>query len=643
MTATRDVYLVDVALDEARERFFSALGNPPLATECVALSEALDRVTARPVVARLSSPHYHACAMDGIAVASSATRGAREASPVVLRLGTEAIGVDTGDPLPPGCDAVIMIEDVEQRDGGTIAIRAAAPPGQHVRGIGEDVIASEVVVAARRRLRPVDLAAIASTGISEIEVVHRPRVGIVTTGTELVDPSVPVPPRGAILDSNGVLLEASVRHFGGIPQRYPRVVDDEAQLMAALDRAVAECDIVVINAGSSAGTADFTARIFARRGELLIHGVAIRPGHPIVLAVADEGQRIVPLLGIPGYPVSAAICADLFLRPVIERFAQLDPPAEEEIDVVLARKIYSSLGEEEYVRAVAARIGDRLVAFPLQRGAAMIVTLSRANCLITIPRFQEGLHPGTTVRARTLRSRAAIDRAVLAVGSHDVAIDLLAAAVAARNIEITAANVGSIAGIVALANGATHFAGTHVLDPRTQTYNDGAVRRYGPREDVALVHFAEREQGLIVAPGNPLALRGLEDVAQRRARFINRQKDAGTRILLDVLLARAGIEPDAIEGYERIEFTHVGVAALVADGTVDCGLGIRAAAAVFGCGFVPLAREPYELALLARDLEEPRIHCIIGALRSPALRDEIERLDGYDCSRAGDIRIVAGR
>jgi putative molybdopterin biosynthesis protein len=643
MTIGRDVYLVDVPLEDARARFFAALGEVRDApSERVALSDALDRVTAKPVTARLSSPHYHACAMDGFAVASAATRGAREGEPVVLRRGEAAVLVDTGDPLPPQCDAVIMIEEVEERDDGTIAIRAPAAPGQHVRGIGEDVVASEVVVGARRRLRPADLAAIASTGICEIDVIRRPRVGIITTGTELVDPSIAAPPRGAILDSNGVLLEACVRSYGGIPQRYPRVVDDESKILAALDRALAECDVAIINAGSSAGTEDFTARIFEARGELLVHGVAIRPGHPLVLAVTQKGERTIPLLGIPGYPVSAAVCAEQFLRPLIERMAGLDTFAHEEIEVVVARKIFSSFGEDEYVRAVAARIDDQVVAFPLQRGAATIAALSRANCLIVVPRFQEGIHAGTKVRAQALRSRGAIERALLIVGSHDVAIDLLAAALAADGIEITAANVGSVAGLIALANGATHLAGTHILDRETRTYNRAAVRRYGPKEAVALIHLADREQGLIVAPGNPLGLRSLQDIARKRARYVNRQKDAGTRILLDALLADEGLAPAAIAGYERIELTHVGVAALVADGSVDCGLGIRAAATVLGCDFVSLVWEPYELALPARNLETRRVTAILGALSTDELRSAIERLGGYRCARAGEVSLVEG-
>jgi putative molybdopterin biosynthesis protein len=636
----REIFLHDIPLEDARARFFAALESAGVRiddVERVTLDDALDRVTAAPVFARLSSPHYHACAMDGIAVAAARTAGARETAPLELELGREAFIVDTGDPLPPGTDAVVMIEQVEARANGRVAIRAAVAPFDHVRPIGEDVVATEAVVARRRTLEPADLAAIASAGITSVEVVRRPRIAIITTGDELVDPDVVRPERGAILDSNGVLLAASVRRYGGTAVRYPRVRDDRGELRAAIERALRECDVVVVNAGSSAGREDFTARVFGELGTVLVHGVAIRPGHPLVLALAHEGT---PLLGIPGYPVSAAICADLFLRPLIERLAQREAPDDSIVEVELTRKLFSPLGEDEFVRAVAARVGPRLVATPLRRGAGVITSLSRANCLITIPRFSEGAPAGTKLPARALRPRATIERTLLAVGSHDVALDLLAGAIAGDGVPLVSANVGSIAGLVALRDGATHLAGTHVLDRASGTYNDAAVRRYGPAERVALVHFAQREQGLIVAPGNPLGLRSLADVAACGARYVNRQKDAGTRMLLDALLEREGLEQTQIAGYDRIEFTHLAVAALVADGSADCGIGIRAAARALACDFVPLAFEPYELALLARDLDDPRIARVLAALASPALRAQIEALGGYDASAAGTVRFV---
>ncbi|MBD5653717.1 MAG: molybdopterin biosynthesis protein, partial [Candidatus Eremiobacteraeota bacterium] len=438
-----------------------------------------------------------------------------------------------------------------------------------------------------------------------------------------------------------VLLAAAVRRFGGVAVRVGRVPGDAGALGAAVPRAVAECDIVVVNAGSAAGRDDYTSTVFARLGDVLVHGVAIRPGHPVVLALAhgSAGRRI-PLFGIPGYPVSAALCAELFLQPVVERLAHVEPADSATFDVTLTRKLFSPLGEDEFVRVVAARVGERVVAVPLRRGAGVITSLSRANAIVTISRFTEGAHAGTTFAARALRSRGSIERTMLAVGSHDVAIDLLAGALAERGLELVSANVGSIAGIVALGEGSTHFAGTHVLDAATGSYNDSAIRRYAPGARIALIAFATREQGLIVRRGNPLALQSLADVAARRARYVNRQKDAGTRMLLDALLARDRISPAAIDGYDRIEFTHLAVAALVADGSADCGLGILAAARALGCDFVPIASEPYELAVLAASLDDPRFALAIHTMRNAQLRASIAALGGYETSRAGDVRLV---
>lgn len=636
----RTVFLHDVPLETARARFDAALRAADVrnaATETLALGDALDRITARPVIARLSSPHYHACAMDGVAVVAARTAGARETAPLELSA-HDAPAVDTGDPLPAGFDAVIPIEQVEPRADGRLAIRAAVAPFEHVRAIGEDVVASDVVVPARRRLGPADLAACAAAGVERVDVVRRPRVAVITTGDELVDVAVAAPHPGEILDSNAVLLDACVRTYGGKVVLRERVRDDRAALEAAVARAVATCDAVVVNAGSSAGRDDYTARIFAAFGEVVVHGVAIRPGHPLVLAVARETR--VPLLGIPGYPVSAAICADLFLRPLLERLGHRDALDVRELDVELTRKLYSPLGEDEYVRAVAARVDGRLVATPLRRGAGVITSLSRANVLLTVPRLSEGAPQGTVVRARALRPLAAIERTLLAIGSHDVALDLLAGRLAEHDIDLVSAHVGSIAGLVALRDRAAHLAGTHVLDAPTRTYNDAAVRRYGPAEPVALVRLAEREQGLVVARGNPLRIASLRDVAASGARYVNRQKDAGTRILLDALLAEAGVDPRAIAGYDRLEFSHLAVAQLIASGSADAGLAIRAAARAFGLDFVSVAWEPYDLALPAASLDDPPIATLLALLREPAFRADVEALGGYGCARAGEVRVV---
>ncbi len=639
----RTIYLEDVAVEVARARFDEALAQAGLRNdrrETLVLDDALGRVTAAPAFARLSSPHYHACAMDGVAVNAKRTRGARETEPLVLEVGREAFFVDTGDALPEGTDAVIPVEEVEARDDGRVAIRAAVAPFTHVRALGEDVVATEAVVAAGRTLEPADLAALAAAGRTKVEVVARPRVAVITTGGELVTPDIEKPTAGQIVDSNAILLRACVRRYGGEPIAFERVPDDRARLVETVESAMATCDVVIVNAGSSAGSEDFTARVFSDVGDVVVHGVAIRPGHPLVLGVARQGKRAIPLFGIPGYPVSAAICADLFLRPLLERLGRRDAPDVREFEATVTRKIFSPLGEDEFVRAVAARVAGRVVATPLRRGAGVITSLSRANCMIVIPRFSEGVREGERVRARALRTLEVIERTLLAVGSHDVAIDLLAGRLAARGLDLVSANVGSIAGLATLGVGGTHIAGTHAIDPATGIYNDAAVRRYAPGMRVALVHFARRAQGLIVAAGNPLGVRSLADVARRRARFVNRQKDAGTRMLLDVLLQREGIAAEAIEGYDRIEFTHTAVAALVADGSADCGLGVLAAARALGCDFIPIAEEPYELAIDASQLEDRRIAALLEELASDELRKDVEALGGYDASRSGDLHVI---
>jgi putative molybdopterin biosynthesis protein len=435
-----------------------------------------------------------------------------------------------------------------------------------------------------------------------------------------------------------VLLTACVRRYGGEVTIASRVADDRDALHGEIARALAQCDVVVVNAGSSAGRDDYTASVFRGFGDVAVHGVAIRPGHPLVLGVATE-QRV-PLLGIPGYPVSAAICADLFLRPLLEELGHTEEDEPRELVVELYRKLFSPLGEDEFVRAVAARVDGRLVATPLQRGAGVITSLSRANVLLTIPRFSEGARAGARLTARALRPLAQIERTLLAVGSHDVALDLLAGRLAASEIDLVSAHVGSIAGLVALHDRAAHLAGTHVRDPATGSYNDDAVRRYGPAEPVALIRLAEREQGIVVARGNPSGLHTLADIARTGARYVNRQRDAGTRILFDSLLATQGIPSAAIVGYDRLEFSHLAVAQLIASGDADAGLAIRAAAHAFGLDFVSVAWEPYELALPASALDEPRMQALIAVLRDPGFRAEVEALGGYDAAEAGSVRIV---
>lgn len=648
------VYLKDIPLEEAQARFEAALAAAGLwgvlEQEEIPLDEnARGRILAEPVWARLSSPNYHASAMDGLAVVAGSTDGAAPQTPVTLTLPDQARYVDTGDPLPPEFDAVIPIEDIEALDenGGltgalrtpaAIRLRAGVTPWQHVRPMGEDMVATELVLPAGQQLRAVDLAAAAACGHTRLAVARRPRVAVLPTGSELVAIGAPLE-LGDIIDSNSVLLAAQVEEWGGQATRCAIVRDDFAALQAVVRELAAAHDLVLINAGSSAGAEDFTARVIESLGEVLVHGVAVRPGHPVILGMLDNGERRVPVVGVPGYPVSAALTGEIFVRPLLARWQgqALDEP--DTIEATLTRKLTSPMGDEDYVRVVVGQVGARRLAAPLGRGAGVISSLVRADGLVVLGRGVQGAAAGEPVTVRLLRPRATLEQTILVVGSHDLTLDLLAQWLSRHGRRLVSANVGSQGGLVALQRGEAHLAGSHLLDPETGEYNLSYLPRYAPGVPVRVVGLVRRQQGLIVPPGNPQGLAGLADLARAGLRFVNRQRGAGTRVLLDYELGKLNIDGRAIAGYEREEYTHLSVAAAVAAGRADCGLGVAAAAQALGLDFVPLFSERYDIIVPMEFAESELLAPLWGALQDPELRVEIQRLPGYDVSEMG--RLIA--
>ena len=639
----RAVYLYDVPLATARERLTKALAElpdwPPRRTLRLPLDQALGRVTAAPVWAALSSPHFPAAAMDGVAVAAASTVGAAETSPRRLKLDTNAVWIDTGDAMPPNTDAVIMIEDIHDRGDGTIEIIAAAAPWQHVRPMGEDIVASELVLPQGRRLEPRDLGALAAAGHAEVEVVAPPRVAVIPTGSELV-PVGRNPRPGELIEFNGLMLGALAETWGATAQRGDIVADEFHAIRAATEAALESADIVVINAGSSAGREDFSARVIADLGRVFVHGVAVRPGHPVVLGVA----RGKPVLGIPGYPVSAALTFELFVRPLIEECLGRPAPKRGTVRAITPRQLVSHAGDDEFIRVRVGRVGNRTVAAPLERAAGVIMSLVRADGLVTVPRFSEGIAAGSEVEVELLGEAEGIEHTAVAIGSHDPALDLLASELSRRSppMRLASTNAGSYGGLVALRRGEAHLAGCHLLDPATGVYNETDVRRVLPGRAVTLVHFAQREQGLIVPHGNPKGLRTLSDLVQPGIRFVNRQRGAGTRMLLDHLLDTEGIDPSTIEGYDREQYTHLAVAADVDSGMADAALGIRAAARALGTDFIPVGMERYDLVIPNEHLDHPPIAALLDILRDPTFTEAVRAMGGYDTSRMGEVMAEFG-
>jgi putative molybdopterin biosynthesis protein len=633
----RKVFLEDIPLDEARRRFEAALDAAgalgPIEAERVPVGEALGRVTAGPVWAALSNPHYHGAAMDGAAVRAEETLGASEATPIRLRVGKQAEWVDTGDPLPAGMDAVIMVEHIHSH-GDEIEIMAPVAPWQHVRSMGEDIVATELVLPEGKTLTPVDLGAAAASGHPYLPVRRRPRVAIFPTGSELVEPGTNVKP-GDIVEFNSLMLAGQVTEWGGLPSRQPITADEYDVLKERISAALDTHDVVLVNAGSSAGSEDHTARIFAELGEVVVHGCAIRPGHPIILGVA----RGKPVIGIPGYPVSAVLTCDLFVRPLIARMLGAAAPSRPRMTATITRKILSPMGEDEFLRVKLGRVGGRLVATPLQRGAGVIMSLVRADGIALIPRLSEGLLAGAEVEAELLRHPDEIDRTIVAIGSHDLTLDLLSSELskAHTGLSLSSSNVGSLGGLIALQRGEAHLAGSHLMDEETGEYNVSYVQRYLPGRPVVLVNLVYRDQGLIVPPGNPKGLAGLDDLLRPDVQFVNRQRGAGTRVLLDFKLKGMGATPDQIQGYRREEYTHLAVAAAVSSGAADTGMGILAAARALNLDFVPLMQERYDLVIPREYYDSELLAPLLALIRGPAFRKQVEALGGYDAKQMGEV------
>lgn len=634
MDGERTIYLEDIPMDEAQARLRAALETlgkwEPLPAETVTLDEALGRVTAEPVWARISSPHYHAAAMDGYAVRAADTRGATETRPVRLRMPEQAQPVNTGAPLPEGYNAVITVEETQLVDNEAIEIRAPVVPWQHVRMMGEDMVATELVLPANHVLRPHDLGAIAGCGHVEVSVRRLARVAILPTGSELVAPTASPRP-GDVIEYNSIVLGAQVRQAWGTFTRWPMLPDDLEALKAAIISATTTHDLVLVLAGSSAGTRDFTAQAVRETGTLLVHGVAVRPGHPVIMGMVND----VPVIGVPGYPVSAALTGELFIRPLLYRWAGQSAPRYERIKGVLTRKLTSPTGDDDFVRVAVGQVGERVLVTPLARGAGVITSLVRADGLLHVPRFSEGVDAGSTVEVWLYRSREEIEGTVVAVGSHDPMLDLLGQFLAVRfpGYRLASANVGSLGGLVAQRRGEAHLSGTHLLDPETGEYNIPYIKRTLGNLPVLVITFAHREQGLIVAPGNPLGIRSLDDLV--RVRYVNRQRGAGTRVLLDYELQQRGIASAQIEGYEREEFTHLAVAAAVASGSADCGLGIRNAAMALELDFVPVTYERYDLVIPRAYLDLPMIQHVLALLHDGEFRAAVAAQPGYDVTEMG--------
>lgn len=629
----RNLYLTTIPVEEAKKIYLTALGDGiKPRSEVISVTDALGRVTAEAVYAKFSSPLYNSAAMDGIAVISSRTNWASESSPVLLRQSEDYVIVDTGDPIRKPYDAVIMAEDIQETPDGVL-IRSSAPAWQHVRPIGEDIISGEMILTGYHRIRPIDIGVLLSGGVTKIPVFAQPRVGIIPTGSEIVEP-YDDPKEGEIIESNSRMFEAMVRENGGIPKRYDIVKDDKDEIRESVLKALAENDIVIVNAGSSAGTEDYTVHILREIGEVFVHGVAMKPGKPVILGRAC-GK---PIIGIPGYPVSAYLAMENFVYPLLASFTGQKESEGRTIEAVLSRRLVSSLKHREYVRVRVGRVGGRYVCSPLARGAGAAMSMVRADGFCIIPQEKEGYEAGETVTVNLFGTTEELDKTLVCIGSHDLLLDIISDLMSGEpgGVRLSSTHVGSLGGLMALRRGEAHLTPSHLLDEKTGVYNESYIRTLFPGEKMVLVKAVRRIQGFIVAKGNPLDITGIEDLT--RVQYVNRQRGAGTRVLLDYMLSRAGITKEAVRGYDAEAATHMAVAAQVAGGEADCGMGVYSAAHAMGLDFIPVGEEEYDFVMRKDSLEMPEVKCFLKLLGSEAFRKKLDELGGY--ALEDPVRIV---
>jgi len=632
----RNYYLEDLPLKVAISEFQNALNNYPsivLETEMVKIAAAINRITALPVFAKISSPHYDSAAMDGVAVNSNNTNGATETNPKVLESGIDFAWVNTGDPIPKTFDSVIMIENIKQVENG-IEIRSPIPPYYDVRPIGEDIVESQMILPSGHKMRVYDLGACAACGITEIEVRKLPKIAIIPTGSELIAPTH-LAKAGQILEYNSLMLSSQIAEWGGSAITFPVVPDNSEKIQSSIKSALKDYDLVIVNAGSSAGAKDYTAHAIRSLGDVVVHGVAIKPGHPVILGIVSRK----PVIGIPGYPVSAITTSELFVKPIIEKALGVQTVSRHKVKARLTRKLVSQFGNDEFIRLRLARIRGDLVATAIQRGAGVIMSLVEADGITKIPKLSEGIDSGSDIEVELIKHIDEINNTLVMVGSHDLTIDILSNLLKKQTLKskITSSNIGSIAGLIALSKGEAHIAGCHLLEPITGNYNLDYVKKHMPKIPVSVITLVHRDQGLIVEDGNPLNITSIADLTKEDVRYVNRQRGAGTRVLLDYELSKNRITSDQVNGYTKEEYTHLAVAAAIKSRTVNVGLGIKSAAITMGLGFIPIVKERFDLVIPSDQIEIEPIKTMLEIIRSEQFKIEVNALGGYDTKESGDL------
>ncbi len=631
--ARQEQFLEVVTRDEATARFRRHLRMEPLGTETVPLGAALRRVLSDTVVSEVDVPGFDRSNVDGFAVVAADTYGAMEEDPRTIALNDEVLEpgkapreivrpgrasiIATGAMVPRGADAVIMVERTEATGDGRIACTDSVAAGQNISFAGTDIARGETVLRRGQLLSSRDIGVLAAIGRDRVEVFRKPRVAIVSTGNEIVAPGAPMR-SGAVYDSNAAIVGAAVEELGGEPVQLGIVADDDAQLHAVLERAMA-CDLVILSGGTSKGAGDLSYRVVSRLGDpgIVAHGVALKPGKPVCLAVTS-GK---PVVILPGFPTSAIFTFHEFVAPVLRAFAGLPARREHGVQARLPVRVNSERGRTEYLLVSLFERDDGLAAYPMGKGSGSVTAFSYADGFVTIPQHREIVDADTTVPVQLL-GEGVEPAGLVAIGSHCVGLDYLLGELQARGITVKALHVGSMGGLAAARRRECDIAGIHLMDAKTGEYNRPLLD-----EGLELVPGYRRMQGVVFRVDDPRF--AVDDAATAVARaladpsctMVNRNPGSGTRVLVDRLLA--GREPP---GHGVQTKSHNAVAAAVAQGRADWGIAIDTVAKQYGLGFLALQEEHYDFVVPTARRARPGVEAFRSLLQEPAVRAQLREL-----------------
>jgi len=633
--ARQEQFLEVVSAEEARKRFEAHLDRSPLPDERVSLQAALGRVLANDLAAPIDVPPFDRANVDGFALRATDTTGAADGTPKRFALNTEVIAcghapkvevrpgtattIATGGMLPRGADAVVMIEHTELIESvSAIEVRRTVTPGQFISYAGSDIARGETLMRKAQAIGSREIGMLAACGLSEIDVVRRPKVAVLSTGDELVALGDPLRP-GGVYDSNGAILHAAIAEAGGEPVAYGAFPDDVARLEQAVRRALAECDIVVMSGGTSKGAGDLSHHVVSQLGKpgILVHGVALKPGKPLCLAVA--GGK--PIAVLPGFPTSAIFTFHAFVAPVIRARAGRPPEAAQTIEAYIPTRIASEMGRKEFVLVSLVSGEAGAVAFPSAKGSGAVTSFSQADGFIEIDALAGALDADTTARV-TLIGEAIRAPDVVIMGSHDIALDAVVSVLAERGFSARTIAVGSQGGVAAAERGQCDVAPVHLIDPATGEYNKHLLSH-----GISLVKGWQRMQGVLFRPGDKrFEGRTASDavkaaLADPSCLMVNRNAGAGTRVLIDQLLA--GARPP---GYANQPRSHNAVAAAVSQARADWGVAIEPMARMYRLGFLPLAPEHYDFLLVENRRTRPAVQAFLASLRDRRTKDRIAAL-----------------